>query len=417
MPNELELLAANAADLRRVIHYITHDRMDDAVALLADGGNLRHQGMVHIFHYLSSLVFADHNNAQLAAAHLERAVVRTKEFLEVLQLLLIRHQTRYDYDSAYGGACELLKNDTIQFGIREQLEDLRDTFHTKITEHARTLEESSRKWYGQHIRYLFDQGITLKGKKVLEIGGSIIPYNSLVYYFLGAETVAIDKFRSPDSSHIIGIEAQLICYKYLFEALYDNVIGADIGDQPRKNMSDAISRDGKSVIFVDPMLSFRYGIDSGDMDFENDSFDFIFSHTTLEHVGDPDGDPADTAREIARVLRPGGYSIHRIAVNDHRSEDNTMPYEQFKYSEREWRSMPVIQSQRTNRWTMSRWRTAFTSCGLDEVFIDLNDPSNADFPPITSEIISSFHPDFSCLDPIDFEKLYFVIVNRKPGDV
>jgi SAM-dependent methyltransferase len=40
--------------------------------------------------------------------------------------------------------------------------------------------------------------------------------------------------------------------------------------------------------------------------FENDSFDFIYSHQVFEHVQRPEV----VCRELARILRPGGLSIH-----------------------------------------------------------------------------------------------------------
>lgn len=40
--------------------------------------------------------------------------------------------------------------------------------------------------------------------------------------------------------------------------------------------------------------------------FPDDSFDFVFSTAVMEHVLDPGG----ALREIARVLKPGGWSVH-----------------------------------------------------------------------------------------------------------
>ena len=49
------------------------------------------------------------------------------------------------------------------------------------------------------------------------------------------------------------------------------------------------------------------------MDFPEAEFDYIFSDAVLEHVDDA----ATAAREMYRVLKPGGLALHRIGFNDH----------------------------------------------------------------------------------------------------
>ena len=46
--------------------------------------------------------------------------------------------------------------------------------------------------------------------------------------------------------------------------------------------------------------------DAYQIDFEDRSFDFVFSNSVFEHVQDHDL----ALREIARILRPGGVSVH-----------------------------------------------------------------------------------------------------------
>lgn len=49
-------------------------------------------------------------------------------------------------------------------------------------------------------------------------------------------------------------------------------------------------------------------MDGRELTFPNDSFDVVFTLSSIEHFGDP-ADIARSASEIGRVLRPGGYAV------------------------------------------------------------------------------------------------------------
>ena len=49
-------------------------------------------------------------------------------------------------------------------------------------------------------------------------------------------------------------------------------------------------------------------IDARELPFENESFDVVYSLSSIEHFGAP-GDVARSAAEMGRVLRPGGYAV------------------------------------------------------------------------------------------------------------
>jgi SAM-dependent methyltransferase len=54
-------------------------------------------------------------------------------------------------------------------------------------------------------------------------------------------------------------------------------------------------------------LEVRY-MDARELNFPDESFDVVFSVSSIEHFGGP-GDIARAAREIGRVLRPGGHAV------------------------------------------------------------------------------------------------------------
>ncbi len=79
-----------------------------------------------------------------------------------------------------------------------------------------------------------------------------------------------------------GVEAAILAHE-----LGARVIGIDVVDAFHEIASQA--------------ADLRLG-DATDLEFEDDSFDFVFSYHALEHISDPDR----ALREIHRVLRPGG---------------------------------------------------------------------------------------------------------------
>jgi SAM-dependent methyltransferase len=81
---------------------------------------------------------------------------------------------------------------------------------------------------------------------------------------------------------------------------------------------DFAGREARSSMLDDPAAHapFRYRedrlevrwMDARRLDFADESFDVVFSLSSFEHFGGP-GDVAAAARELGRVLRPGGHAF------------------------------------------------------------------------------------------------------------
>jgi SAM-dependent methyltransferase len=115
------------------------------------------------------------------------------------------------------------------------------------------------------------------------------------------------------------------------------------------------------------------GVSSERLPFQEASFDLVYSVAALEHVPDPFG----TASEIARVLSPGGLTIHEIDLKHHGSDD---PLAFLELSDEEWARRATLYggdlSLRTildggfsgeifcNRLRRADWEGVFARAGL-----------------------------------------------------
>jgi len=117
------------------------------------------------------------------------------------------------------------------------------------------------------------------------------------------------------------------------------------------------------------LLGFTYRIDpNGDLgSFADDSFDLLFSFDVLEHI--PHDNLGNSIGSYYRVLKPGGYSIHQIGLDDHLAHyDRKASRKQFlSYSESEWKLRFENQVQYFNRVPYSEFLTCFENCGFRQV--------------------------------------------------
>lgn len=101
-----------------------------------------------------------------------------------------------------------------------------------------------------------------------------------------------------------------------------------------------------------------------DLKFEDESFDFVFSHDAFEHVGSPE----DVLREAMRVVRKGGYiyldfgPIYYSPFGEHAYESIPVPYCQFLFT-REMinnfaiqKGLQTIDFNHVNGWSLEKYR-------------------------------------------------------------
>ena len=140
--------------------------------------------------------------------------------------------------------------------------------------------------------------------------------------------------------------------------------------------------------------------------FRDAEFSFITSFHVLEHV--PTQYVEQLARDMFRKLRPGGYTIHQIGIDDHLTHYDASASEKqyLKYSDRQWKLLFENEVQYFNRLQTSDWLRYFREAGFE-----LREMISA------GTDISSLSVDarFGGYPREDLECTCLTLVYRKPG--
>jgi len=157
------------------------------------------------------------------------------------------------------------------------------------------------------------------------------------------------------------------------------------------------------------LLGFTYRIDPvGDLGgFEENSFDLVFSFDVLEHVQrDILG---DSIAAYYRVLKPGGYSIHQVALDDHMAQyvKGASPKQFLSYSEFSWKLRFENRLQHINRVPHSEYLALFENCGFEPVQVSaLREPESIQGLSIAKQ--------YRNMSLEDLEATRSFLVHRKP---
>jgi Methyltransferase domain len=139
--------------------------------------------------------------------------------------------------------------------------------------------------------------------------------------------------------------------------------------------------------------------------FPSNSFNLIFSFHVLEHV--PREHTNDLANNIYRILKPGGFSIHQIGIDDHLShydkKESSMNY--LRYSDTIWKIFFQNEVQYFNRLLMSDWINIFGQEGF--VLME----KTPEFANIDSLQI---HPQYYRYSKEDLSCVILTLVHKKP---
>ena len=205
-------------------------------------------------------------------------------------------------------------------------------------------------------------GCDLRGARVLELGPGHSLLGGVLLLLLGADCYhAVDPFPVAQLSPV------------LFHALRERL--AAPGVLTARDDSAAAEEQSRLLARFDDLV--HLGDDRVEWDREAlqlhaepaealslgaDGFDLVCSNAVLEHVRDLES----VAAECARVLKPGGLTLHKVDYRDHRSF--SQPWEFLTLSPAEWAALLANSPfEYTNRRRHSDVVEAFTSLGLNQV--------------------------------------------------
>ncbi len=154
------------------------------------------------------------------------------------------------------------------------------------------------------LRLLRGQGLSLSGRRVLEVGSGWFPLLPLIYRCLGAERVILtDISRNLDDGTL----------ETARRFLWDNLpeIAGRLGFSPEQPWLG----EGRDLEALG--LEYRAPFDPADL---TAPVDVVASRTVLEHI--PPRELSRLSAEWLRMLAPGGFMLHAIDHSDHREHSD-----------------------------------------------------------------------------------------------
>ena len=193
------------------------------------------------------------------------------------------------------------------------------------------------------------------GDKLLEIGTGWMHWYSIylrLFYEVGVTMLDVWDNRQLDAT------------KTLFTRFQTMVSNGTARCERMDDLDCLVRADSFEELYA--RLGLKYVIERrGSLsNFPDNSFGCVFSFHVFEHI--PAENVEELARNIRRVLRPGGYSIHQIALNDHIGLYDRKVSEKnyLRYSDTTWKRYFENKVQYFNRLQASDWLGLFSRNGF-----------------------------------------------------
>jgi cyclopropane fatty-acyl-phospholipid synthase-like methyltransferase len=194
------------------------------------------------------------------------------------------------------------------------------------------------------------------GDQILEIGtGWMLWYSLYLRLFYDIHVTAFDIW---DNRQFLALQAAA------------NKLSSRLDDLPSFDEKARLNlrklTECKSFEEVHQQFGFEYVIEPNGAitAFRDGQFDLITSFHVLEHV--PTRSIQQLMHDMFRKLKPGGYTIHQIGIDDHLThyDSKASPKQYLKYSDRVWRILFENEVQYINRKQTSDWLSAFEGAGF-----------------------------------------------------
>lgn len=218
------------------------------------------------------------------------------------------------------------------------------------------------------LKALIKSGATIAEQRTVEIGTGWVPTVPLLFWLFRqreCDTYDVSKILAP--SLVVEAATQLVNHPISDELLADDQRRYEV--EERKQALKMLIERGARGHDILQYCNIRYHApaDAANTDLANGSVDVVYSNTVLEHI--PQLEISRLFVESLRILRPGGYIVHLIDMNDH-----------FTYTDRSISSINFLQfSEQSfrkynskflyqNRLRASRWRQIISDHGFEIVY-------------------------------------------------
>lgn len=233
------------------------------------------------------------------------------------------------------------------------------------------------------------------GGRLLEIGtGWIHWYSLFLRLFYDANITMFDVWDNRQ------LEALKAAFQKLSPEMFSNNLRLRADD-----LEKIISADCFDQLYQRLGLNYVIEPRGSLQQFPDQSFDCVFSFHVLEHI--PASYVDQAVSDYYRLLRPGGYSIHQIGIDDHLThyDRKESPKNYLRFSDRTWKLLFQNDIQYFNRLQMSDWLKIFNrnNLQLEEKFAETCDISRL-----------NLNPQYKDYDKEDLSCKILTIVHRKP---
>ncbi len=251
-----------------------------------------------------------------------------------------------------------------------------------------------------HVKRLQSVRESVQGWTGLELGPGNSLAQSVLWSLLGAEKIfAVDVQRYATAESSPGV------YQAIVAGIEDEIGKRDwpdpLGSAGRQVRESEIFGGGLEFPTLGSRIEYRV-TDGRTLPLEDQSVDFTYSISVLEHVRDIPG----TYLEMARVMKPGGAGSHLIDLRDHHHPE---PLDFLRYPTGLWDRMTGSSAGWTNRLRASDHLRAIKEAGLTVVSYE---PVKTDQIPPRSEL----HEQFRKLSDDDLATTGMILVlGKTPG--
>jgi len=250
------------------------------------------------------------------------------------------------------------------------------------------------------LRLNREYGIVKDGDTLIELGTGWMHWEAVTTkLFFDVEAVLFDIW---DNRQFAGLQNYIRQLSNLLDKC-----DAEIRQRDRARALTRSILGVKSFDELYDLLDFEYVVDeSGKLDrFENASFDAVLSASVLEHV------IIETLPEYVgafyRILKPGGYSVHTIDLQDHLYyyDRSVSPKQYLAFSDSLWKRWFENGIQYFNRVQPSEWHELFGCAHLDLVE---ETRTRTELPGLTVD------KKYAHLEEADVSCAVLYFVHRKP---